>query len=78
LVAAIDGQGPVLLADWLVDSDVVAGRLVDLFPDHEVTPTHFNNAVWLLYASREHLPLRVRVVVDFLRTELQALIGDVR
>jgi DNA-binding transcriptional LysR family regulator len=70
--AALDGHGPVLLADWLLDPDIAAGRLVDLFPQYEVTSTNFDNAIWLLFASREHLPSRVRVVVDFLRTELQA------
>jgi DNA-binding transcriptional LysR family regulator len=41
-----------------------------------VTSTNFDNAVWLLYASREHLPRRVRVVVDFFRAELQTLLAD--
>jgi DNA-binding transcriptional LysR family regulator len=75
LASAVDGLGPVLLADWLVEADVQAGRLVVLFPEYEVTSTHFDNAVWLLYASREHLPRRVRMVVDFLRTELRPLLG---
>lgn len=76
LEAAVDGLGPVLLADWLVDPDIAAGRLVDLFPQYEATSTSFDNGVWLLFASREHLPRRVRVVVDFLRDELKALIGN--
>ncbi|KQV88778.1 hypothetical protein ASC87_28890 [Rhizobacter sp. Root1221] len=76
LEAAQGGLGPVLLADWLVDPDIAAGRLVDLFPQHEATSTSFDNGVWLLFPSREHLPRRVRVVVDFLREELPALIGD--
>lgn len=73
--AALDGLGPVLLADWLLDPDIAAGRLVDLFPQYEATATHFDHAIWLLYASRAHLPRRVRVVVDFLRAELQASLG---
>jgi DNA-binding transcriptional LysR family regulator len=68
--AAVDGLGPSLLADWLVDADLAAGRLVDLFPRLEATATHFDSAAWLLYPSREHLPRRVRVVVDFLKAEL--------
>lgn len=70
LQAALDGMGPVLLADWLLAPDLAAGRLVDLFPRHEATVTDFEAAIWLVYASREHLPRRVRVVVDFLRAEL--------
>lgn len=68
--AALDGLGPVLVAEWLVSEDLASGRLVDLFPHHEVTASHFDSAVWLLYPSREHLPLRVRVLIDFLKARL--------
>jgi DNA-binding transcriptional LysR family regulator len=69
--AALDGLGPALLADWLVDPDIDAGRLVDLFPKHEATATNFDSAVWLLYASREHMPRRVRAFVDFVKAKLR-------
>lgn len=65
--ATLDGLGPALLADWLVGSDIAGGRLVDLFPEHEVTATEFDSAVWLLYPSRTHLPRRVHEVIDFLK-----------
>jgi DNA-binding transcriptional LysR family regulator len=65
--AALDGLGPVLLPEWLLVADFAAGRLVDLFPDHEVTATNFDSAVWLLYASRTHVPRRVRAVIDFIK-----------
>lgn len=69
--AALDGLGPSLLADWLVDADIAAGRLVDLFPRHEITAANFDAAVWLLYASRAYVPRRVRAVVDFLRQQIR-------
>lgn len=69
--AALDGLGPSLLADWLVDADLAAGRLVDLFPHHEVTAANFDAAVWLLYASRAYMPRRVRAVVDFLKQQIE-------
>lgn len=65
LQAAVDGLGPTLLADWLTAEDRAAGRLIDLFPDHEATATEFDTAVWLLYASRQYLPLKVRAFIDF-------------
>jgi len=68
--AAIDGLGPVLLADWHVREDFAKGRLVDLFPDHEVTATSFDTAAWLLYPSRKYLPHKVRATIDFLRLHL--------
>jgi DNA-binding transcriptional LysR family regulator len=68
--AALDGLGPALLGDWLVDADLKAGRLVDLFPKYEATATNFDSALWLLYASREHVPRRVRAFVEFVKHEL--------
>ncbi|HKO51713.1 MAG TPA: LysR family transcriptional regulator [Polyangiaceae bacterium] len=68
--AAIDGLGPVLLADWHLHDDIAQGRLVDLFPHHEVTATTFDTAAWLLYPSRSYLPHKVRVTIEFLRKHL--------
>ena len=69
--AALDGHGPALLPDWLVASDLASGRLIDLFPDHEATPTDFDNAVWLLYTSRAYVPRRVRVFVEFIKQRIR-------
>ena len=69
--AARRGLGPALLADWLIDADIAAGRLVDVFPDHEVTATTFDTAAWLLYPSRAYLPAKVRAVIDALRRLLR-------
>ena len=68
-LAALAGLGPALLADWLVGRDLACGALVDLLPDHAFTPTSFDTAAWLLYPSREHLPRKTRLVVDFIREE---------
>jgi DNA-binding transcriptional LysR family regulator len=69
--AALDGQGPALLPDWLVASDLAAGRLIDLFPEHEATPTDFDNAVWMLYTSRDYVPGRVRAFVEFMKQRIR-------
>jgi DNA-binding transcriptional LysR family regulator len=67
---AIDGLGPVLLTDWLANEAIADGTLVDLFPHHRATATSFDTGVWLLYPTRTYLPLKVRVMVDFLKTKL--------
>jgi len=67
---ALAGMGPALLADWLVGDDIADGRLVDLFPGHQVTATTFETAVWLLYPSRSFLPGKVRAMIDFLKAEV--------
>lgn len=66
---ALAGLGPALLVDWLIDNDVAGGRLVDLFPGYRVTATDFETAAWVLYPSRAYLPLKVRTVIDFLRSK---------
>ncbi|MGO1120466.1 LysR family transcriptional regulator [Rhodovibrionaceae bacterium A322] len=71
LRAARQGLGPALLADWLTRTDLETGRLVDLFPGHEVSAGDFETAVWLLYPSRRYLPLKVRLFIDHLRAASQ-------
>ena len=65
--AALSGIGPTLLADWLISNDLHTGKLVDIFPEYEVTPTTFDTAAWLLYPSRSFLPRKTRIMIDFLR-----------
>lgn len=69
--AALSGLGPALLADWLVDEDIKAGRLQHLLPQWDVAATLFDTAAWLIYPSRRYLPAKTRVMIDFLRSELQ-------
>ncbi|MDJ1008956.1 MAG: LysR family transcriptional regulator [Paracoccaceae bacterium] len=71
LAAARAGLGPALLADWLAGDDLAAGRLVDLFPRHEVTATGFDTAAWLLTPSRRYQPLKTRVFVKALRAHVE-------
>lgn len=68
--AAIEGLGPALLADWLIEDDLRKGRLVKLFPEYGVTATSFDTAVWFVYPSRNYVPYKVRVTIDFLRQAL--------
>lgn len=73
--AALRGLGPALLADWLIGSDLRDGRLVDLFPGHDVTATGFETAAWLLYPSRDYLPRKTSQVIAFLKQRLAAPAG---
>lgn len=68
--AARMGIGVVMLADWLVEQDIKDGVLVDLFPNYEAAATVFDTAAWGLYANRNYLPRKVRVMIDFLRARL--------
>lgn len=64
---AIAGMGLALLPHWLIDEDLHAGTLVNVFPDYEVTATDFSTAAWLVYPTRAYVPLKVRVFIDFLK-----------
>ena len=65
--AAEAGLGPALLADWLVDGALGAGRLVELLPEWEVSAGTGGSAAWLLYPSRTYLPAKVRLGARLLR-----------
>ncbi len=68
--AARNGLGPALLADWTISDDLEEGRLVDVFPDWQVTATEFDTSVWALYPSRRYLPAKTRAALDFFRSRL--------
>ncbi len=64
---ALAGVGPTLLPSWLVDDDIGAGRLLDLYPQHDVAVSEAPGGAWIVYPSRSYVPAKVRVFIDFLR-----------
>ena len=68
---ALAGMGLALLPNWVIGKDLQNGKLVDVFPDFEVTPTDFNTAAWFVYPSKNRLPKKVRVFVDYLKKEIR-------
>jgi DNA-binding transcriptional LysR family regulator len=69
---ALAGLGFALMPDWLISDDLSAGRLVDLFPEHDVTIVDAPTGVWLLYPSRSYVPAKVRAFIDFMRAAMRA------
>ena len=67
---AIAGMGLALLPRWLISEEIATGKLVKVLPDYEVTATDFNPIAWLVYPSRSYIPLKVRVLIDFLKEHL--------
>ncbi|WP_242541914.1 substrate binding domain-containing protein [Leptolyngbya sp. Cla-17] len=70
---AIAGMGLALLPNWLIDADLQAGTLIDVFPDYAVTATDFSTAAWLVYPSRAYVPLKVRMFTEFIRKSISDL-----
>lgn len=68
---ALAGMGPVLLADWLIKKDIAEGRLFTVLNDYEVSAENFDTGAWLLYPSRQYLPNKTRVMIDFLKEKFQ-------
>jgi DNA-binding transcriptional LysR family regulator len=64
---AIVGMGLALLPHWLISEDLNSGRLLNLFPAYEVTATDFSTAAWLVYPSRNYVPLKVRAFIKFVK-----------
>jgi DNA-binding transcriptional LysR family regulator len=65
LRAGLDGIGIVQLPEALVSSLVADGKLATVLTDWSPQWTEFI----LFYSSRRHVPVKLRVLVDFLRRE---------
>jgi DNA-binding transcriptional LysR family regulator len=57
------GWGIAWRSTWEVDSDLAAGRLVEVLADFAAPP----NGIYAVFPQRKHLPLRVRLWIDFLK-----------
>ncbi len=63
---AISGMGLALLPDWLIAEDIKSGALISLFNNFSVSATDFDSGVYLLYPSREYVPLKTQVFIEHL------------
>lgn len=61
---ALASMGLALLPNWLVHDDIQSGGLVKLFDQFDVTATDYASGIWLLYPSRDYVPLKTRVFMD--------------
>lgn len=69
--AALAGHGVACVSILLASDDIAAGRLVRLLPDYPCR----RYPIYIDYPSRRHLPLRVRVVIDFIALLAKELLG---
>jgi DNA-binding transcriptional LysR family regulator len=60
--AALAGQGVILQPDFIVGADLQRGDLVELMPQWRALEL----GIHVVYASRKHLPMKTRRLVDFL------------
>lgn len=58
--ACLQSLGPALLADWMTDTHLQSGDLIELFPDYRVTATDFQTGVWAVLPPQWQQPTRYR------------------
>lgn len=68
---ALADMGIALLPAWTAWEEIEHGKLIRLFPAYDATATDFDSAAWLLYPSRDYLPLKVRVFVNFMKARFR-------
>ena len=59
----LSGHGIAWRSTWEVEQEIAAGRLVAVLEDFAAPP----NGIYAVFPQRKHLPLRVRLWVDFLK-----------
>ena len=59
------GYGIAWRSTWEVESEITEGRLVAVLEDFAAPP----NGIYAVFPQRKHLPLRVRLWIDFLKQQ---------
>lgn len=65
-LAALGGQGIALLADFVIEDDLAAKRLLPILSDWTVAESW----VWVVFPHAPMVPKKTRVLIDFLVAEL--------
>ena len=71
VMAAARGIGLVRLTDYYMEDELRRGELEVVLEEYEVQDTF----TWLIYPEREHIPTRVRFLIDFLAERLKREAG---
>jgi DNA-binding transcriptional LysR family regulator len=59
----LEGLGIAWRSTWEVESEIASGRLVAVLEDFAAPP----NGIYAVFPQRKHLPLRVRLWIDFIK-----------
>ena len=63
MIATMEAIGRGLLVEPYLPTVALAGRLVPLLEDFAAPP----NGIYMVFPQRKHMPLRVRLWIDFLK-----------
>ena len=67
VIAAVRGIGLIRFADYYMEDELRRGELEVVLEEYEVQDTF----TWIIYPEREHMPTRVRFLIDFLAERLK-------
>lgn len=70
LDAAVAGLGILRTSQVKAHKDIEAGRLTRLLTDYDVAE---NSAIWAIFPSSRHVPLKLRVFLDFFAQRFQSI-----
>jgi len=70
LSAAENDLGIANLPDFMAKRALESGRIVQVLPDWELDPGKYQGEIWLMYHPNRFLPLKVRVMIDYLVTTI--------
>jgi len=59
----LQSHGIAWRSTWEVEQDVAQGRLLELLGEFAAPP----NGIYAVFPQRKHLPLRVRLWIDYLK-----------
>ncbi|WP_028113399.1 LysR family transcriptional regulator [Ferrimonas kyonanensis] len=62
--------GVALIPYWAVSDDLRQGRLVEVLPNHRISPTEVPSSTYALYLKREFVAPKIRVFLDYLSEQL--------
>jgi DNA-binding transcriptional LysR family regulator len=67
VIAAVRGIGLIRFAHYYMEDELRHGELEVVLEEYEVQDTF----TWIIYPEREHMPTRVRFLIDFLTERLK-------
>lgn len=67
--AAIDGVGILMLPEWVIAQELKTKKLLPILTDYNVEPK--GTPVHAVYPSREYLPEKVKIFIEFLQEKAQ-------
>ncbi|WP_432380993.1 LysR family transcriptional regulator [Duganella sp. P38] len=69
--AALGGVGLALLAEWLIQDDLAAGRLLPVLGEYQANPGEMDVGIYAVYPASRRGASKIRVFTDMLAAALE-------